>query len=404
MWEDVHHGAAQAERWHTPPSNRPVRQFFHGLSLPFHLLRALWADPVARRRYLRVGILQSIAVIALTLTCHGLGTKADEATRKQAEDAGSAGATATQDPEERERESFKLAIQLAAEEIRREAIAYKEAQDKAAAGARAEAPPKPPEGVFAGLAEELGRLVKSIKKLAATSEFQFWASLFAAMQIAQWVVLALSRDYHDAIGRDVSLLTAIEPEDEPLTPRPRLDLKWVSTRVKRYVRGMLVILAGLPVIYAFTAPFSNSDTLMSVLVPLWSGYWLVVFTTAKSAQAWKDSSAGEPWFLRGWNRLTTRVPGFRWAFLQRYGAFWANRTRELFPPASEMEKQPWAYSGLAVVRALAELPLLKCFLRPLIPVAAAHLIVARRTADPVKPPEVSAPPEKPAAGTSASAA
>ena len=337
MWEDVHQGAAQAERWHVPPLNRPVRQFFHGLSLPFYLLRALWADPVARWRYLRVGLLQSMAVVALTLTCHGMGTRADEATQNH----------------------VKLEIQLAADEF---------------------------------------------KKLPATREFQFWASLFAAMQIAQWVVIALSRDYHDAIGRDVSLLTAIEPEDEPLTPRPRIDMKWVLTRVKRYVRGMLVILAGLPVLYALTAPLPNTDTLLAILLPLWSGYWLVVFTTAKSAQAWKDSTAAEPWFLRGWNRLTTRVPGFRWAFLQRYGAFWANRTRELFPPASEMEKQPWAYSGLAVVRALAELPLLKCFLRPLIPVAAAHLIVTRRTADPAKPPDVSVPPEQPAAGTSASAA
>jgi hypothetical protein len=342
-----------------------VQQFFHGLSLPFHLLRVLWADPVARRRYLRVGVLQCMAVIVLALTCHDAGRKADDATLKLARGADRAGA---------------------------------------AADARAEAPAKPAEGGFAGFIEEPKRLAKRIQALAAMSEVQFWLSLFAAMQIAQWVVIALSRDYHDAIGRDVSLLTAIEPEDEPVTPRPRIDMKWVRTRVRRYLRGVQVVLAGLPVIYAFTAPLPNTDTLLAVLIPLWSGYWVVVFTTAKSARAWTDSNAGEPWFLRGWNWLTTRVPGFRWRFLQRYGLFWANRTRDMFAPAAEMEKQPWAFSGLALVRMLSELPLLKCFLRPLIPVAAAHLLVARREDDMAKPSELSAPPAEPPASSSASAA
>jgi hypothetical protein len=49
-------------------------------------------------------------------------------------------------------------------------------------------------------------------------------------------------------------------------------------------------------------------------------------------------------------------------------------------PAVETEKQPWAFSGLALIETLAMLPLVKCFLRPLIPVAAAHLIAARQTA------------------------
>ncbi len=368
-----------------------MRQFLHGLLLPFHLVNVLWADPAARRRYLRVGVLQAVAVIALTLTCHG-GTRATNSAAERAVRKIDPGALPPEDEEDLERERFKQEIKLAAKEFEREGIAQTGAQEEAAE----EAP--------AGLKEEFKRLVKSIKNLAETREFQFWASLFAAMQIAQWVVIALSRDYHDAISRDVSLLTSIEPEDEPITPRPRIDMKWVRTRVRRYVRGMMVVLAGLPVIYAFTAPLPHTDILLSVLLPLWSGYWVVVFTTAKSARAWTDSGAGEPWFLRGWTWLTTRVPGFRWAFLQRYGLFWANRTREMFPPAAEMEKQPWAFSGLAVVRVLSEVPLLKCFLRPLIPVAAAHLLVARRTADLAKPSDASEPPASPAAGSSASAA
>jgi hypothetical protein len=402
VWDDVRQGATQPARWNAPPSKRPVRQFFHGLLLPFHLLRVLWQDPVARRRYLRVGILQSVAVIALALTCHGTGKRADDAAGRRV--AVAEGAMPVEDLKEEERESFKLAIKSAAEELRREAIARSGAQDKAAPGESAEALARDKERAPENFWEELKRVLERVKDLASTSEVQFWISLLAAMQVAQWVVIALSREYHDAIGRDLSLLTAIEPEDGPLTPRPRVDMKWLRNRVRRYLRGLWVLLAGLPVIYALTAPFSFRQTLLSVLIPLWSAYWVVVFTAAKSAYAWKDSAAGEPWFLRGWNWLTTRVPGFRWGFLQRYGQFWANRTREVFPPAAEMEKQPWAFSGLAVVRMLSELPLLKCFLRPLIPVASAHLLVARSAADLSKPPELSAPPAAPPGNSSAAAA
>jgi hypothetical protein len=38
--------------------------------------------------------------------------------------------------------------------------------------------------------------------------------------------------------------------------------------------------------------------------------------------------------------------------------------------------------GLAVARLLEQLPLVRCFLRPFIPVAAAHLLVAGEPASP----------------------
>jgi hypothetical protein len=353
MWDDVRQGAEHFKRWSVPPPNRPVRQFFHGMSLPFHLLRALLADPVARRRYLRVGILQSLAVIALALTCHGSSNKvADQFESIEAVETPAQAAEQAQEP-------MKNGLKLVA---------------------------------------------KRTKDLVESGEFQFWIALFAAMQIAQWVVIALSRDYHDAIGRDASLLTALEPEDPPLTPRIRVDPQWLRKKLRRRIQAMVVFMAGMPVLYGFTAPFPFSRTLMAVLVPLWSGYWVVVFTTAKSAHAWKDGAAGEPWFLRGWNWLTTRVPGFRWRFMQRYGLFWANRTREVFPPASETEKQPWAFAGLTAVEVLAMLPVVKCFLRPLVPVAAAHLLVAKREAETAEPSKTAEPPAKPPDTSSATAA
>jgi len=241
-------------------------------------------------------------------------------------------------------------------------------------------------------AESPGTVVKLI-----VDELQLWLALFATLQVIQWIVIALSRDYHDAISRDASLLTAIDPEDGPRTPSIRVDLKWMGKKFQRRVRAFLILLTGIPIFIMFTAPFSAMDELLPVLFSLWSVYWLMVFTASKTAQAWEDTSGRAPWFLRGWTWLTTKVPGFRWGFLQAYGRFWSNRTREVFSPAVEFEKQPWAFAGLSVIRVLAILPVAKCFLRPLIPVAAAHLVRAQQASAPAQQP---APSEQPAAPTS----
>jgi hypothetical protein len=209
------------------------------------------------------------------------------------------------------------------------------------------------------------------------------------------VVIALSREFHDSISRDASLLTGLAPEDPEVRPRIHLDMKWVRKKFSRRVRAFTVFVVGLPVLYAISGPFGTH--VASVLISGWSAYWLVVFTAAKTAHAWRESETGPPWFLRGWNWLTTRVPGFRWSLPQRWGRFWENRTRSVYPPAAEMEKLPWAFAGLAVPRALSMIPLVKCFLRPLIPVAAAHLIVARRIAEGASEAEASALPAPPPA-------
>jgi hypothetical protein len=338
-----------------------VRQFVHGLSLPFHLARALRSDARAWRRYLWVGIVQSLVILALALTCSG---SADEAVDRAQERA-----------------------------------------ERAQEAARAEAADTTAAGEPQHFKREVSRKSPRLETNLVIEELEFWAALFAALQIAQWVVIALSRDYHDAISRDASLLTALEPEDEPLTPRLRVDLKWMGKKFSRRMRAFLIIMAGMPAFFLLSAPFYFArDELLTVLVSLWSAYWVVVFTTSKTARAWDDTSGRQPWFLRTWNWLTTRVPGLRWGFLQAYGRFWAKRSSALFSPALELEKQPWAFAGLAVIRTLTMLPLVKCFLRPLIPVAAAHLILAQRSVAPAEPVEPSAPPVQPAAPSSANAA
>ncbi|WP_157231682.1 hypothetical protein [Hyalangium minutum] len=381
-----------------PPPGHRVRQFFHGMAIPLHLLRALWADPVARRQYLRVGVTQALAVLLLSIPLLPSRKKDHEPTERRRYSLSFGDAGEDDAEQEPERQRFHQEMERKAAELKakvREASGGVQATTGERARAVAEAVKELAE-VAKAEARERQALVEATKREQEQEqergpidrllgridqEVQFWVTVFGIMQLVQWVVIALSRDYHDSISREASLRTALEPEDGPLTPRVRLDVPWMRKKVSRRIRAFVVFIVGMPVLYGLTAAFPIRHELMAVLVPAWSAYWLVVFTTARSAYAWKDAAPRAPWFLRGWRWLTTRVPGFRWGFLQRYGDFWTRRTREVFSPAAETEKQPWAFAGLTVVGMLSMLPLAKCFLRPLIPVAAGHLLVARQQAE-----------------------
>ncbi|MFY1831105.1 hypothetical protein ACN47A_34655 [Myxococcus fulvus] len=210
----------------------------------------------------------------------------------------------------------------------------------------------------------------------------FWIALFAAMQLAQWVIIALSRDYHDVISRDASLLTRIEPEDEAFTPHVRLNVQWLRKKVQRRVRAMILFAVGVPATVFIVSPLfctGLSSPLITVITSLWGAWWLMVFTAAKSCRAWDEVEGRRPpWFLRAWTVLTTRVPGLRWGMLQRYGAMWTRRTSEVYAPVASVERHPWAYAGLSLVRFVGSFAPLKFFVRPLIPVASAHILQHER--------------------------
>ena len=59
------------------------------------------------------------------------------------------------------------------------------------------------------------------------------AAIYASLGIAQIGVLALSRDFHDALSRDLSLLVHLAPEDPPMRPKIRLDVPWVRRKANR---------------------------------------------------------------------------------------------------------------------------------------------------------------------------
>lgn len=208
------------------------------------------------------------------------------------------------------------------------------------------------------------------------------ASLYGALYAVEWIVLALSYEHHDAIGRDAALLTGAPPEDPPLTPRVHLDPRWIAKRVRRYLRGWIVFAAGLPALFLLTFLPIVGRYLYAVATSLWATYWLAVLVSAKSAEAWREEhTAGPPWFLRRWEYLTAQVPGFRWWLPRLYGRVWRRFTAQVFSPAARFERSPWELAGLALARVLGGIPGFYFFVRPFMPVAAAHVLVAQNAGE-----------------------
>ncbi|HZI06952.1 MAG TPA: hypothetical protein VEZ71_23205 [Archangium sp.] len=388
VWADVRRGAGHFQQRSVPlPVNR-LGQLVHGFCLPFHLVRSLWGDRELRRRYLAVGVLQVAAIVGLALLFTGSGKEVletvgpEEWREQQGEEVERRMAEAEAAVEEAEarmkraRQFQKVAESAAAiagmagsdpekvraqvEQALKEAQAAEEARRAAREAAKAE-----------------GENVERVERKRTVYRAVYWAALFSALQIAQWIVIALSRDFHTVLEREVSLRTGVAPEDEPFTPRVRLNLPWLRRKMKQRWRAFVVFAFGAPVLWAVTLPLPWREEAFATLMSLWAGWWFVVFTASKSALAWSEQAAHEPWFLRGWNGLAARLP-----LLGRYGSMWTNHTREVFSPAASVERRPWGLVGLAVVRGLAALPLVKCFLRPVIPVAAAHLLAAGEPASP----------------------
>jgi hypothetical protein len=388
VWEDVRGGAEHFQQRSVPlPVNR-LRQFVHGLCLPFHLARTLLADGATRWRYLTVSLAQAVTIVVLAVLFTGSGKEVVE----------------TIGPEEwsQEREA-ELEARLeaaeqeleAAEQELKEAVHTAEQFEKVAEGA----------AVIAGTVGVDREALRAKVKEALEAEKQkrdalraagprklkvrrvvYWAVFFSFLHTAQWIVIALSRDYHTALSREASLLSGVPPEDEPLAPRVRLNIQWLRNKLRRRWRALVVFATGVPLLWVLKKLLiwgSDAgelltgfyDGLFTALLTAWGAWWFVVFTAGKSALAWREQSPREPWFLRGWNWLGSRAAPLRPA-VGSYGALWKRFTLDTFSPAASVERQPWSLSGLAVTRAFAALPLVKCFLRPFIPVAAAHLLLA----------------------------
>src|SRR5262245_28617712 len=127
------------------------------------------------------------------------------------------------------------------------------------------------------------------------------AAIYASLGIAQTGILALSRDFHDQLSRDLSLLVNVAPEDPPMRPKVRLDIPWLRRKTKRRVRFFIGFLPGAILINIVARLVPPHRMVTTVLTALWAAYWWMVMTAGQSARAWTPPETTQmPWYLRGW--------------------------------------------------------------------------------------------------------
>ncbi|MGQ0508947.1 MAG: hypothetical protein ACT4TC_26895, partial [Myxococcaceae bacterium] len=210
-------------------------------------------------------------------------------------------------------------------------------------------------------------------------------ALYAALAVVEWSILALSRDYQDQVMRNLSVVTGTPPDDPEVNPRIRIDFRWLRRRFKRRIRGLYLFFMGSIPLGMFGWLPGPSEQLASAAIALWAGYWLAVFTLAKTRLAWDDSETREPWYVRAYARSVGVVPGLGW-----YGRAMRRLGGSVRAPCQTFEMAGYEAAGLAVSRLLLGWPGLYSFVRPVFTVAAQHVCLARpRLAQ--SPPSVPAP-------------
>jgi hypothetical protein len=193
--------------------------------------------------------------------------------------------------------------------------------------------------------------------------------VYGFMIVAEWLVIALTRQYDDEIARRVALLAKVAPEDEPKTPKVTFDPKWALRKLRDRIRGTLIFASAFP-LYVLVEATGTTRFVAPALVALWGLYWSVVYSAAKSGHAWRDEPQGPlPFFLRPFEAGMTKHPR-----LFAYPRLLAWLMRPVGSPATHGERSFGAFLGLVAVRALTHVPFVYLWLRPFVAVAAARIV------------------------------
>ncbi len=224
--------------------------------------------------------------------------------------------------------------------------------------------------------------------------FAHWLALasaiFSALSIAEWIIVALAREYHDHLSFAAAALTGAPHTLPTAAPRVHLDVGWLWLKGKRKLRSLLLIAVAVPFCFLLSLVPRAGDWLYGIALGLWTFYWLSVFALANSDLAWHAPLVPrEPFFLRA-STQASRVPVVGAPFLL-YNPIARRVTRSVHHACQSFEEAPWEGAGLAFIRTVFGIPGLYLLTRPLMPVAATHALLSRRLPGHSVPPPVAPP-------------
>lgn len=237
---------------------------------------------------------------------------------------------------------------------------------------------------------------------------RFALSFYATLVVSQWVVLALTRQFHDELSMRLARAVGVEPDE--IVERPRLSLEpaWVFEGFRRKVQAALVLTAsaapallllgvivlgpsrwlarhddGALGLVALAAQWVLAQLPNAALLAI-SLYWLAVLAVGRSGHAWRDDAPA--WSLLRWVEARSARHPALFGPLRLWARLVARPMGLMNRPAAVVDEVPWEATGLALVQLLTNIPGLRLLLRPLMPVAATLVIdAARRKASPPPP-------------------
>lgn len=226
-------------------------------------------------------------------------------------------------------------------------------------------------------------------------------TLIGTLKAAEWILVALTRQFGDALTVAASSLVGVPPDDVVTDPRVRLDLRWLWTKLKRRISGglafivsaapmiLLLDLVLLPLFLLVSKPLPEdlqlfaawfTEAIDNEVVSLLLFAWIGIFTLGKTGHAWTNPGPADFVLVqhaarvRAW--FAPRVP-----FLARvvgiYERLLRRATRFMRSPSEFAGRMPWETAGLVVVRILFSVPGLYLLGRPLLPITSALVLAAR---------------------------
>ena len=343
-----------------PPQSAPQRTFLHGFLLPFSLLATTLHHRALRFEYLRLGALRLLVVAVIAGVAFGSPSIREHLKEPRLAIVGDKGADEAKGkhaPKAPHGRSFTLSLDddgPAQPKTPDAADENDEDDDAAKAAASVKDVPRP------------------VRLLQASWLWIVW--VVGVLSMIEAFVVLVSRRWDDWLGYWTAPLVHVRSEDT-FPPQRKLtlfDARWLVKKLKRRLRGYVVVFSGIPLIALFQLVPTFGHVLFTVAMTMWTWYWLAIFTTAKSAHAWRDDGyADAPVLIR---ELRDRAVDHGWLWpVRRYARLWSWLTRGLHAPAAVFERNPRPFLGLALARALLSLPGIYLLSRPVIPVAAGRL-------------------------------
>jgi hypothetical protein len=205
----------------------------------------------------------------------------------------------------------------------------------------------------------------------------FWSQLIAALYVAQWIVIALSNDWHEELDGRARIAAGL-PLDEPLRHgRLRLHWDWIRWDAKCRFWGGLALVSGAPIALLVREIPVLGSAAAAVLTALWSAYWLAVVVAQSTAFA-RQMAPTAPWFLRLWDAAAARTFLLRWWLPRGYRRWLGRCFRWLAGAATATEAAPLAFTGLVLCRLVVGAPVIYLLLRPFMPGAALAILSANQ--------------------------